>query len=252
MAAKKAIRTKDDVVLVGVVRRRKDLDLILRERWYRVPLGRLPVRHFDHIAFYATAALGSEGKRIRWHARVRGVEAAVRRELLPDEPRHSRANELYAKLLLGPVRELPRPVMNRRSPRRVTFGFTTLARLRSSRTVLQLFAVPPTEEIMGRALAKAGIAARPQFRIRDGRRRYRLDFAVPCRRGGVAVECDNRKAHGGKRARARDAARDRALGTLGWRVLHFSDLTIRYFMRECVKKVRRAVRAQKGLSRSIH
>src|SRR3989344_9200580 len=100
-----------------------------------------------------------------------------------------------------------RPIRNK-PPRRIVFGFTTLGRLFESRSMLQLYNVPPTEQIMESALRKAGIRALAQYYVLGGKRRYRLDFAVFCKKGTIAIECDNNKAHRSFAQHARDRAKD--------------------------------------------
>lgn len=238
----------EKVVLVGVLKGVRDRELLFREHWYHVPLARMPAKPFAYVAFYEPAIFGREGKRIRCYAKVRGYETALRRELFPSESGHSHANERYVKIFLGPVQRLARPVRNADSPRRVSFGFTTLQRLRSSRNMLELFHVAPTEQIIAKELKRAGIRALPQHRITGGRKRYRLDFAVFCRRGGVAVECDNKKAHSGKLAKRRDAAKDRFLEKNGWTVVRLSELAITFFLPECIRKIKHAIRDRGGMS----
>ena len=249
--SKKKTKNKNTVVLVGVLRSWRDRDILLREKWYRIPLARMPVRPFKYIAFYEPAIFGCEGKCIRYYAKIRTHETALRRELFSDESHHPRANERYVKFIVGPIQKLGHSIQNSGSPRRISFGFTTLQRLRSSRNILQLFRVPPTEEVMQNALRREGIPAIPQYRIVEGKRHFRLDFAILCRRGGIAVECDNKKAHSGKSAKKRDIAKDKFLKKKGWVVLRFSELAVQYFKPECIKKIKQVIRAKGGVENGI-
>lgn len=112
-------------VLVGVLKSKKDLRLLLREHWYRIPVAFLPRRAFTHIAFYQPAIFGKQGKRIIYFARVIGKEKFTRAALLPSEPNHPRASDEYVKFSFSSVQKLSQPVKNI-IPRRVSFGFTTL------------------------------------------------------------------------------------------------------------------------------
>jgi len=47
------------------------------------------------IDFYLTKPFGVEAFSIRWYAQVRGHELVTRRDLLPDEPGHPRAEQRY-------------------------------------------------------------------------------------------------------------------------------------------------------------
>lgn len=233
-------RTGGKTVLVCVLKTRRDLDVLLRKRWYRIPAARMPARAFTHLAFYQPAAFGRDGKRIRYYARVRGWYPRMRFALLPDDPRHPRAGELYMKIRVGLVKRLRRPVLNSH-PRRIVFGFTTLRRLRAARNILELFGIPDTERILGRHLTRAGIRATPQAYFSSDGRRCRLDFAVRCKRGSIAIECDNEKAHAGKRQKARDKAKDAFLERHGWTVLRFAEKEILSQGEACAARVAHAV-----------
>ena len=74
----------------------------------------------------------------------------------------------------------------------------------------------------------AGLSAPvPQYRISDGARTIRVDFAYPDAR--LAIELDGDAYHWGERADRRDNERDRLLARVGWRILRFTwhDITRR-------------------------
>lgn len=239
-------RQRDETVLVGVLKSWRDRSVLFRERWYRMPFASAPARAFQYLAFYQPAAFGREGKRIEYYARVLGERLRPRRALLPRESRHPRARDLYRQVRVGTIRRLPRPIRNI-LPRRVSFGFTTLHRLRTARTILRLYGVLPSEAIVARALARLGIPAVAQQTVSCAGRRYRLDFAVACRRGRIAIECDNRKAHRGRRQRAKDRAKDAALRRCGWLVLRLREEDIVTHLDRCLARIRRAMRRVGGL-----
>jgi hypothetical protein len=229
------------------------LDILFRERWYRIPMAHMPSRRFKYLAFYQPATFGWGGKCIRYYARVRERDVKRRNILLPDEARHPRAHDDYARLRVGAVRELARPIRNI-LPRRVTFGFTTLRRLRTAKNVLQLYGVPETEEIVGNALRAAGIRAIPQRHVTgkdvEGRKkRYRLDFAIFCVDGKIAIECDNRKAHAGARQRERDKVKDAFLRRHGWKVIRLAEKEIVANAGKCIAPIQRAIRGLGGCAR---
>ncbi len=121
----------DAPALVVVVNRPADLSRATKERWYRIPLNRAPSRvAAEYLAFYQTGAFAAEERFVvRWMAPIRGYILATRRELIPEEPEHSRADEKYYKVLLDEPVLLPHPIPSRRL-RRITFIPTTLGRLR--------------------------------------------------------------------------------------------------------------------------
>jgi len=73
--------------------------------------------------YYLTKAFGADAFSIRWCARVQGHGLVTRRDLLPDEPDHPRADQRYYRLQLGKLVELPHPIPSR-SLRRIPFVLT--------------------------------------------------------------------------------------------------------------------------------
>ena len=240
----------DKTVLVGVLKRRRDLKIFLDERWYRMPVRYAPKRPFGYLALYEPAFFGPEGKRILWYARVLGRGTFSRKTLLPAEADDPRADEAYVKISVAPPRLLSHPIRNA-APRRVCFGFTTIGKLLTAKNLLELFDIPPTEDVMRRALREAGIPAEVQKWVAVGKKgrkkRFRLDFAVRCEKGNIAIECDNRKAHKGKRQRERDRAKDAALREGGWEVLRFSEHDLMLALPECLARLQSVIGAKGGI-----
>lgn len=134
-------------VLVAVITRPRDLQIIREQSWYRIPLAHLPQRvAADYLALYQTAAFGAERWSVRYYAPILRYRMAIRRELLPNESTHPRANERYYRLDLGPLAELPLPVPAARL-RRVTFISSTFGQLRRARDVRELW--HPDEDQQG-------------------------------------------------------------------------------------------------------
>lgn len=230
----------EKAVLVGVLKNRRDRDLLFREHWYRMPVFTAPKRKFRYLAFYQPAAFGRGGKSIRYYARVLTTRARKRRTLLPREPKHPKAGEQYVQIRVGRIRALAWPIQNV-LPRRVSFGFTTLRRLLVARNLLQLYGVVPTEQMVGTMLRRQGIPAVAQYPVSVGGRRYRSDFAIFCRRGPIAIECDNAKAHAGRRQRQRDRAKDTALRGHGWMVLRLAEQDIVARPGRCLRRVQHVI-----------
>jgi hypothetical protein len=138
----------DSVVLVAVITRPEDLAVARDEGWYRLPeqqAARLPSP--DVLAFYQTAAFGDERWSVRYAALVRGRELALRRELLPGETGHPRAEQAYLKLQLGPLERLPWPIVNLRW-HHFTFLVTTGAHLLAARTIHDLVPSQAERELL--------------------------------------------------------------------------------------------------------
>jgi hypothetical protein len=84
----------DDLILVAIVPRPKDLEIVRLLSWYRIPHASAPkVIWVDWLAFYQTAAFGDERWSVRTCAPVRGFELTTRQTLLRGEPGHPRASE---------------------------------------------------------------------------------------------------------------------------------------------------------------
>jgi hypothetical protein len=117
----------DDRVLVGVIRRKRDVQIAASERWYRIPYARMPCGvDSEVLAFFHAGA-------VRWYAPVRGIELAYRRDLLPDEPDHPRANEIYYRVALGGWFERTPPIPN--DGRRFAFIRTTWDRFAAAQSL---------------------------------------------------------------------------------------------------------------------
>lgn len=128
-----------DLVLVAIVPEPRDLEIARVLGWYRIPLKSAPkIISVDYIAFYQTASFPKEERwQIRFIAPIRGHELTTRRELLRDQTDHPRANEEYFKLQLGPLIELPNPISAGKW-KRITFFYTTIARLNRAETLAEL------------------------------------------------------------------------------------------------------------------
>lgn len=237
---------KNGAVLVSVLKSKRDFRILHEEHWYRIPVAFLPKRAFTHIAFYQPAVFGSQGKRISYLARILKRETLPRRALLPKEISHPRAHDAYVKFSFRTILKLETPVRNI-IPRRVSFGFTTLNRLQSARDILELYGVPGTEQILQAHLASRGIPVTAQETVTSRGRRCRLDFAIRCIEGAIAIECDNDKAHSSKMQQKRDRRKNAFLRHLGWQVLRFKEKDIIERPDWCTEKVQHTTRSLGGI-----
>lgn len=131
----------EDRVLVGVINRQRDLLCARDQHWYRVPAERMPRGglYVDYVAFFLSGAVFRDHSGgVYYYARRTGVELVYRRDLLPEEVTHPRADAIYYKLQLGPLYEKQPPVMN--SVRRpVVFILTTWERFERARCISELY-----------------------------------------------------------------------------------------------------------------
>lgn len=236
----KEAQTMEGVVLIGVLRSKNDRKILLQKHWYRIPIAFLPKRHFDYLAFYQPALFGKKGKRIEYYGRITQRKKVKRLSLLPSDTAHPRAFDDYMKFKLNKIDKLPCPIKNI-VPRRVSFGLVNLSKLFTSRSILELYNVPPTEQIVKRWLGRLGVTARKEYTITQGKSRYRLDFAVFCQKGPLAIECDNDRAHSGKLQKIRDRRKDLFLKRKGWRVLRLKESDILERPNYCLQKLKTAM-----------
>lgn len=108
--------------LVAILNNRPDFGRARDEHWYRIPVRTAPERlsEIRWIAFYLTQAFGAEKWSVRYWARVKGVTQVRRSRLLPNEPAHPRADQMYFRLSLSPLQQRPEPIFSRRR-RRIVF-----------------------------------------------------------------------------------------------------------------------------------
>ena len=228
-------------VLVAVLKTPRDLRILRERRRYRIPLSFLPRRPFTHIAFYEPReTFGARGKRIARYAKVVKREVRKRIELFPRERAHPRAHDEYLVCSFRALRALATPIRNV-IPRRVSFGFTDLKTLRSATNILELYHIPPTEQMMEDELRRIGVRPIPEYRVSERGKRYRIDLAIACASGGIAVECDNRKAHSGKLQRQKDRQKDATLRKLGWRVIRLTEKDILDNLDRCIARIKKSV-----------
>lgn len=240
-----AHHNENKTVLVGVIKDRRDLKAFLSEQWYRIPVASAPKKKSNHLAVYQPAGFGSKGKQIFYYGRIVGRKIVQRKHLLPDEPHHPRAHDSYLVFRVGRVKTLSRPIRNT-TPRRVLFGFTTMHRLLHSKDLLQLYDIAPLEQMVGNALHGAGIKTSAQQYVSSGKKRFYVDFAVRCRKGAIAIECDNRKAHASSFQKQKDKAKNKALKHCGWTVIRLSEKAVVSDLDNCVFRVKKAMRKLGG------
>jgi hypothetical protein len=131
----------ENVVLVGVINRKRDLAAALDEHWYRIPVDKAPRGVYaDVVAFFLSGKVFKEKSGgIHYYARRTGVELARRLELLPQEAKHKRAHELYHRIQLTPLEAKIPPILNRPRPHRFSFIYTTWDRFQSAVHIRDLY-----------------------------------------------------------------------------------------------------------------
>ncbi len=129
----------EDRILVGVINRKRDLETVLNEHWYRIPQNQMKRGvNVEYIAFFLSKAFGERNGGIHYYADRKGVELLYRKDLLPNEPNHPRANEAYYKIQLGEIYPKTPPVLNN-SKRTLSFIYTTWDRFVNATQIRDLY-----------------------------------------------------------------------------------------------------------------
>lgn len=185
----------DDVVLVALVNSPRDLEIAERERWYRIPAKHAP-KFFSGaqvLAFYLPATFRERKWSIDTYALVRGHELARRRDLLPAEAQHPRADELYYKLQLGESLRREPPITAKRG-RRVLFLWTNWEKFSNAREWNDLYLRTSAHEKLWDALRAENLDVEREMLVREGRARYRVDFLVYLPHGQIAISLGEQAA----------------------------------------------------------
>jgi len=181
---------EQDRVLVVVVPSAQDWARVQNEHWYRIPVRRAPPRvGARYLAFYHTAACGEDLRwRVCYYAAVQGYRIVSRCALLPDEPDHPRADDLYYRVALGPLLALPRPIPSH-SLRRVTFIASTLGALLGATEINDLWDRETARDRLWQALRAREVPAERGYLLRDGANEYCIDLAVRRDPRRLAIYC---------------------------------------------------------------
>jgi hypothetical protein len=150
----------EDRVLVGVISRKRDLEKAQGEHWYRVPQAQASKGiHTEYVAFFLSRAFGKQNGGIHYYARHTGTELVRRRDLLPQEANHVRADSLYYKLQFGELHRKDPSILNL-PQRRFAFIYTTWDRFCEARVIADLYS--DADHFVDRvfhALEKSGVRA---------------------------------------------------------------------------------------------
>lgn len=150
-----------DRILVAYVPRPADFERICAERWYRIPVRRAPKGVYaEWLAFYFGKAHADFPQSIAFFAKNQGHELVRRRDLLPAQPNHARADEWYFKMQLGEVVGLDRPI-HANNWKRILFLHTTGDRFQAAHTLRDLMS--DDDQFVNRTFTSLHEAANPPY-----------------------------------------------------------------------------------------
>ncbi len=176
-------------VLVAVVNNASDLQRIASEGWYRIPQRRAPRRvGADYLAFYQTGKFKDrpEAQSITYFASTRRYRLMTRRELLPDEADHPRADDYYFRIDIGPLQRLERPIPSA-TLRRITFIHTTLHRLYTATDVRDLFYREDPFDKLWHTLRSNRLRPMANRIVEE----WPVDITLRARGGYLGIRCSN-------------------------------------------------------------
>ncbi len=231
-----------DLTLVGIVKRKKDFEIIKKEKWYRIPVKSAPkeISQIKYLAFYFPQIFGEKKWQILYYGKVKKIEILKRIDLLPNEKVHPNALEDYYKINIEKLIKLKNPIVSQRG-RRIVFIITTLKKLLNSKEINDLFITSPIEEKLYCELKKNKIPCERQYFVKEGNDFYSLDFAIFGKKGKIAIECDGEKYHLKKKAILYDRERDNQLVSAGWRILRFYSKDIKKSPERCIRLIKKTI-----------
>jgi hypothetical protein len=178
----------EDRVLVAYVPAPADFTIIQEEGWYRIPQRHMPKGLYaEYFAFYFGRKFGADKWAIHYYAPQLGYELLSRRDLLPDQPDHPRADDYYYKVQLGPLQKLSRPIISLRW-RRITFIHTTWDRFQDAQEINDLF-VEGGDYVdrLYATLKERGIHSERNYQVKEGGARYQVPLAIFCKNGRIDI-----------------------------------------------------------------
>ncbi len=227
---------------------RADFERVKAKHWYRIPVQTAPeaIERICWIAFYLTQAFGREKWAIRHWAKVEGISRVQRVDLLPAESAHSRSQNWYHRIGLGPLQTRGEPIYSRRR-RRIVFIPSIWKKFTDALEINDLVHGSPLEDRLWAAFKQEEIEAERQWWEGDKKTRYCLDFALFCPERNIDVECDGDTWHSNPEAAVRDNARNNFLEQRGWHVLRFNTAQLTNDLPGCVRDITTLVNRCGGL-----
>ncbi len=242
------VASEDPRVLVAVMNDLGDLQIAREQGWYRIPLDRAPSQvGADYLAFYQTKVFREERWAINYYAPIRRFHIVSRQALLPDEPDHARADDLYYKIEIGPLERLPHPVPSRRL-RRVSFIPTTFKRLLRADEINDLWWGSYATEKLWQAFKDDNITAERCYPVKEENEAHRIDFALLCKEGRIAVLTEGITGRENIHImREQPRIDDYDLTASGWTVLRFTVEQLSKSLSVCIAAILTAVAQHGGL-----
>lgn len=240
----------DPDVLIAILKYKRDLDIVLKNRWYRIPKKSAPkeLKSFLYIAFYQPSCFGEDKWKVRYYSKIKEFSIVKRVELLPEEPKNPNAHEDYYKIELYDIRELRNPIINKKG-RRLVFIPTTIEKLLYAEEINDCFHGSPLEDILWNNLKANKIKAQRNVLVlnKETEKFIQLDFALYCNNSKINTECDGDSWHIKRANAVKDNRRDNYLTSIGWNILRFSTKQIEREMPYNINILKKMIEMYGGL-----
>jgi hypothetical protein len=213
-------------VLVAVVNNMDDFHRAASAGWYRIPQRTAPRRlGADYLAFYQTGVFKEQdqAQSITYYAPTRRYRLLTRRELLPEEADHPRANDYYFRVEIGPLQRLERPIPSAKF-HRVTFIHTTLDRLLTAQDVNELFLKDDPFETLWHALREHQLRPLKNRLVNE----HPVDITLRARGGYLGIHCTEDTSTQESR---RSPLPER------WELIHLSTARIQQDLESCLRQI---------------
>jgi very-short-patch-repair endonuclease len=247
-SSRNSVMSKD--TLIALLKYENDLEIALKQKWYRIPVKTAPKMVRDerlkYLALYQPKAFKENAFQIRWVGEVRDISIVKRKELLPEETGHPRSEEDYYRIELTELHPLSHPIISQRK-RRMLFITTTFGRFQQAHEINDLFFESPIEERMWDALKKESIDAERQYWMETPEGNFFLDFAIFSKERNIDVECNGDTHHTGAQDVKRDKRRNNILESKGWAVFRYTAEEIMHHITKCICQLKETVNRYGGL-----
>lgn len=236
-------------VLIALLKEKSDFAILQDQGWYRIPVEHKPKRWPpEWLALYMPASFKEHGFSIRYYGKVKEINTVTRRELFPNEFESGKSDNLYFRIKLEKLEELPNPILSF-IPRRILFVATTLDKFHHAEEFNDLFDESKLEDELWHSMKSAKILAERQWEIIIQKYKFQLDFAVFCKEGQIDIEADGDTWHAKRKRIDKDNNRNNTLASAGWRVLRFNGKQIHENQAKvCLGKIETTINKLGGLS----
>ena len=108
-------------MLVCLLRYKDDLNVLLHEGWYRIPVKTKLENLFKikYMAFYQSYVYGKNAFKIKHYGTIDKIDIVKRCELFPNEKQNAKSNDEYYRIRMKDMNILENPIPSKMSRRMV-------------------------------------------------------------------------------------------------------------------------------------